>query len=227
MIICWPGECASDISEPSERGAHPVLLSPRGFWRGKIRICFKLIFKVIAIILIGWKSEWMKNNISCTILLQKVREARQPFRDVAPGEEVQNLLFTSTLVLKRLLETIHARKFNLWLWGVVWGLFCKISKNALVGFRGKRKHRVQNIQENHYVGYKKEVEGIYIFDLTGQHSVDSPPKESRKYLATCKVGFKSDKNDRKKEMSWFLFPGSTPPKWWMSTEALPSGFFPK
>ena len=43
------------------------------------------------------------------------------------------------------------------------------------------------------IGHKKEVEGIYIFDLTGQHSVDSPPKKSRKYLATCKVGFKSDK----------------------------------
>ena len=31
----------------------------------------------------------MKNDIRFTILLQKVREARQPFRDVAPGEEVQ------------------------------------------------------------------------------------------------------------------------------------------
>ena len=137
VIICWPGECASDISEPSERGAHPVLLSPRGFWRGKIRICFKLIFKVIAIILIGWKSEWMKNNISCTILLQKVREARQPFRDVAPGEEVQkpfthiNTCFDETF-------GDDTREFNLWC--------ClrpflqhnsKICRNGWIGFRGK------------------------------------------------------------------------------------------
>ena len=42
------------------------------------------------------------------------------------------------------------------------------------------------------MSYKKEVEGIYIFDFTGQHSVDYPSKKSRKYLAACKVAFKSD-----------------------------------
>ena len=67
----------------------------------------------------------------------------------------------------------------------------KISKKGLFGFRWKSKRRLKYTGKSLY-WLQEGSRGIYMFDFTGQHIVDYPSKESRKYLATSKVKFKSD-----------------------------------
>ena len=165
----------------------------------------------------------MKNNISCTILLQKVREARQPFQDVAPGEEVQNLYSHQHLFWRDFWRRYTQENLIFGSEVLCEAFFAKYPKMDQLAREENESIEYKIYRKITMLATKRKSRAFTC--LTSQVStvLTILPRRAGSTLLLVRWDSNLTKNERK-EMSWFLFQGSTPPKWWMSTEALPSGF---